>query len=145
MCTLVHISVTKWCIVGYGTEALWNLCGRSVGYQSSSLVVRTTCPIDTHAQAVMNLYLLPLYIYTYILLCLPKISTNPSEPEVPGSSYIMPSIHLWLRVFGEPIMWLLWLNWRKSILYRPWLPMLFQNENNWWPIVTSSIHEPAAC
>ena len=26
----VHISVTKWCIVGYGTGALWDLCNRSV-------------------------------------------------------------------------------------------------------------------
>ena len=24
--TYVHISVTKWCIVGYGTGALWDLC-----------------------------------------------------------------------------------------------------------------------
>ena len=26
MCTLVHASVTKWCIVGYVTGALWDLC-----------------------------------------------------------------------------------------------------------------------
>ena len=26
----VHISVTKWCIVGYGTGALWDLCDRSI-------------------------------------------------------------------------------------------------------------------
>ena len=25
MCTCVHISVTKWCIVGYGTDAFWDL------------------------------------------------------------------------------------------------------------------------
>ena len=25
MCTHVHISATKWCIVGYGTDALWDL------------------------------------------------------------------------------------------------------------------------
>ena len=30
MCTDVHISVTKWCIVGYGT--LWDLCDRSIDY-----------------------------------------------------------------------------------------------------------------
>ena len=30
MCTHVHISVTKWCIVGYVTSALWNLCNRSI-------------------------------------------------------------------------------------------------------------------
>ena len=27
MCTHVHISVTKWCIVGHGTDALWD-CGK---------------------------------------------------------------------------------------------------------------------
>ena len=30
MCTYVHISVTKWCIVGHGTSALWDLCNRLV-------------------------------------------------------------------------------------------------------------------
>ena len=30
MCTHVHISVTKWCIVGHGTGALWDLCNRSI-------------------------------------------------------------------------------------------------------------------
>ena len=30
MCTHVHISVTKWCIVRYDTDALWDLCNRSI-------------------------------------------------------------------------------------------------------------------
>ena len=30
MCTCVHISVTKWCIVGYGTGALWDLWNGSI-------------------------------------------------------------------------------------------------------------------
>ena len=30
-CTHVHISVTKWCIVGYGTDAFWNLWDGSMG------------------------------------------------------------------------------------------------------------------
>ena len=30
MCTHVHISVTKWCIVGYGTDAFWHLCDKSI-------------------------------------------------------------------------------------------------------------------
>ena len=29
MCTCVHISLTKWCIVGYYTAALWNFFDRS--------------------------------------------------------------------------------------------------------------------
>ena len=31
MCTRVHISVTKWCIVGYEIGALWDWCNRSIG------------------------------------------------------------------------------------------------------------------
>ena len=30
MCTHVHIAVTKWCDVRYGTGALWDLCNRSI-------------------------------------------------------------------------------------------------------------------
>ena len=30
MCTSVHISVKKWCFVGYGTGALWDLCNWSI-------------------------------------------------------------------------------------------------------------------
>ena len=30
MCTHVPISLTKWCIMGYGTDALWDLCNRSI-------------------------------------------------------------------------------------------------------------------
>ena len=30
ICTHVHISVTKWCIVRYGTGALWDLCSQSI-------------------------------------------------------------------------------------------------------------------
>ena len=38
MCVRVHIFVTKWCIVGYGTGALWKLCNRSVSHSSVSPV-----------------------------------------------------------------------------------------------------------
>ena len=31
MCTCVHISVTKWCIVGYFSDVLWNLWNGSIG------------------------------------------------------------------------------------------------------------------
>ena len=30
MCTHLHISVTKWCIVGYGTDALWDIWDWSI-------------------------------------------------------------------------------------------------------------------
>ena len=32
MCTCVHISVTKWCIVGYLTDALWDLWDGSISF-----------------------------------------------------------------------------------------------------------------
>ena len=35
MCTHVHISVTTWCIEGYGTDALWHLCNRSMASTQS--------------------------------------------------------------------------------------------------------------
>ena len=31
MCTHVDISLTKWCVVGYGNGALWDLWDRSIG------------------------------------------------------------------------------------------------------------------
>ena len=39
MCTHVHISVTKCCIAGYGTGALWDLRERSVIYRARALLL----------------------------------------------------------------------------------------------------------
>ena len=33
MCTCVHISVTKWCIVGYLSNALWDLWYRPIAFR----------------------------------------------------------------------------------------------------------------
>ena len=43
MCTGVHISVTKWCIMGYGTGALWDLWIWAVSHMnhSKSIVIDT--------------------------------------------------------------------------------------------------------
>ena len=38
MCTYVHISITKWCIVGYGTGVSWDLCNKSIGLVPSYLI-----------------------------------------------------------------------------------------------------------
>ena len=49
MYTCVHISVTKWCILGYGTDVLWDLCNRSI----------SSCDCSEHAffhQSSYNLY-----------------------------------------------------------------------------------------
>ena len=36
-CTGVHISVTKWCIVGYGTGALWDLWNWSIRFSLANV------------------------------------------------------------------------------------------------------------
>ena len=60
MCTRVNISVTKWCIMGYGTGALWDLCNRSFaiaklvdmmgpGNAKFGKVMTLTLQMQTHA------------------------------------------------------------------------------------------------
>ena len=39
MCTHVHISVTKWCIVGYRTGALWDLHNRSISSPKLTIIM----------------------------------------------------------------------------------------------------------
>ena len=46
MCTCVHISVTKWCIVGYMFDALWDLwhgSNVSISEKISHVIVRQYC------------------------------------------------------------------------------------------------------
>ena len=38
MCTHVHISVTKWCIPGYGTGVCWDLCDRPIAVRSRGIM-----------------------------------------------------------------------------------------------------------
>ena len=49
MCTRVHISVTKWCIVGSGTGALWDLCNRSIPW----LISLAPCVASTWTTMVL--------------------------------------------------------------------------------------------
>ena len=43
---MVHISVIKWCIVGYGTGALWGLCNRSIDYLNILFLVSKSKMVD---------------------------------------------------------------------------------------------------
>ena len=52
MCTLVLISVTKWCIVGYGTGVLWDLCNSC---ESANNAHRTTDPRSTDIGVTMRI------------------------------------------------------------------------------------------
>ena len=45
MDTHVHISITKLCIVGYGTGAFWDLCSRSMGSPWPNLSAGSRLPI----------------------------------------------------------------------------------------------------
>ena len=38
VCTRVHISVTKWCIVRYGTGAMWDLWAGSIGASAGMML-----------------------------------------------------------------------------------------------------------
>ena len=38
MCTLVHISVTKWCIVGYMSDAFWDLWDANIVQQATTRI-----------------------------------------------------------------------------------------------------------
>ena len=55
------------------------------------------------------------------------------EQYLPNISDSVYSVH-------QSFMWFLWLNWRKSTFY----PVTAPNDSKCWPIVTSSIQEPAA-
>ena len=55
--THVHISVTKWCIVGYGSDALWDLGNRSIVPVLSSEVDMFSCLHLVQYTAVYGHYL----------------------------------------------------------------------------------------
>ena len=57
MCTHVHISVTKWCIVGYLSDALWELWGGSiwivVQWKIDNVTTKLICNTTGAAAAVV--------------------------------------------------------------------------------------------
>ena len=53
MCTCVHISVTKWCIVGYWSGALWDLWNVSLLGLITSMAGKTFPAFPWHAQRVI--------------------------------------------------------------------------------------------
>ena len=59
MCTHVHISVTKWCIVGYETVALWNLCNRLIGPLETSL---KSYHIKIQTSSLNKMYLIIMFM-----------------------------------------------------------------------------------
>ena len=62
MCTRVHISVTKWCIVGYGTGALWDVCNRSI-ITSLRNLTNLSAAIERGLPKFSGIVLLCIYIW----------------------------------------------------------------------------------
>ena len=75
MCTFVHISVTKWCIVGYLSDALWHLW-------DGSIVVMLSCT------------------QCYIFICVIPSDNVIVENNIGRSCYIIITIiaQLWHRM-----------------------------------------------
>ena len=69
----------------------------------------------------------------YPLFPLKRMFLALIEQYLPTISDSVYSVH-------QSFMWFLWLNWRKSTFY----PITAPNDSKYWPIVTSSIQEPAA-
>ena len=57
MCTPVHMSVTKWYIAGYGTDALWDLCDKFIGWCNTAMAESTR--LQTHQNKT---HILPLQV-----------------------------------------------------------------------------------
>ena len=82
MCTCVHISVTKWCIVGYGTGALWDLWNGFITYSHAQDNVVALKPLSINRLAsakrrnsvanALELYVLLALIHQYLI----KIEVN---------------------------------------------------------------------
>ena len=91
MCTCVHFSVTKWCIVWYETGALWDLCNRSRVCRPGAIVgatIRVPCHTVKSQQLIWS-DISDAYIFN---------SLNPPCKErtrVHESTSIKPSDELW--------------------------------------------------
>ena len=56
ICTCVHISATKWCIVGYWTGALWDLCDKSIASEVTMKAMCKICGCGRHYSDVIWAY-----------------------------------------------------------------------------------------
>ena len=70
-----------------------------------------------------------------------KYLLSPLKPKILALiEQYLPNISDPVYSVHQSFMWFLWLNWRKSTFY----PLTAPNDSKCWPIVTSSIQEPAA-
>ena len=86
--------------------------------------------------------------YRYTLVVRSYLYYNHEKyPLSPMKRRFLALIEQYLPIISDSVysvhqsfMWFLWLNWRKSTFY----PVTVPNDSKYWPIVTSSIQEPAA-
>ena len=109
MCTYVHMSVTKWCTVGYGTGALWDLSNGSISSHSLRFMRTAFCTTMTSheprdvsdhrllvhfVQALKKKYITAFHYSTSVR----KISWSPSHS--PPRRPVMPS---WIYVSMDKV------------------------------------------
>ena len=69
MCTYVHISVTKWCIVGYLSDAMWDVWDGSIDDQMRKITV-TCILVVLHLNicvAHVSLHDIPAVLWTVVI------------------------------------------------------------------------------
>ena len=88
MCTHVHISVTKWCIVGYGTGALWDLCSQPIDTLQLSHkgeIMSFACELKVWSRLYFHCCCAKYNIMLYLTNCLhPSVSDLKHWPKYYG-------------------------------------------------------------
>ena len=91
MCTHMHISVTKWCIVGYGTGALWDLSDRSIQTTNpvAYLTIKPLVGLNIETGPRFSTYMCTYFNWFSVRLGLNTTNGNPSwcsilRPEQTG-------------------------------------------------------------
>ena len=79
---IVHISVTKWCIVGYGTGALWDLWGWSISLSDPLFTFKKCFEVPPMFYFRNNFSLLNVRILHVLFLFKLKGSIQPFERAV---------------------------------------------------------------
>ena len=82
MCTDVHISVTKWCIVGYGTGALWDSCNWFIDGSHNALYNRLWHHHQNAALAITpshqeNMHVLPMDTKIWMISLILMFAVRP--------------------------------------------------------------------
>ena len=104
-------------------------------------------PVGTNFCLIIIIIIIIIILLLLLLLLLlfnyncEKYPLSPLKPRpLAFIEQYLPNIFDPVHSVHQSFMWFLWLNWRKSTFY----PVTAPNDSKYWPIVTSSIQEPAA-